>query len=262
MALSREVQPTTGGRPAATRPRPRRIEGSVPAESQRVQVYVWEIPVRATHWVIFASVLVMTVTGAYIADPFLLPPGGSIMEQMRFAHMLAAFSFIAGGLLRTYWLFAGNRFASWRAFIPTNRYQLGELVRQTGWYVFLRRDAPKVLGHNQLAAGTYLIVFVLFGLQTVTGLALVAVHGIEPWAALFGWVPSLLWGEQGVRLIHHLLMWAILGFMIHHVYSAVLIDHWERNGLISSMFSGWKFVTRHEIVEARDGGLDVEEYIE
>ena len=71
-----------------------------------------------------------------------------------------------------------------------------------------------------------------------------------------------MWGEQGVRLVHHLLMWAILGFLVHHVYSALLVDHWERNGLMSSIFTGYKFVTRQEVVEARDGGIDVEEHIE
>lgn len=237
------------------------IEGVVPAASQRVRVYVWEIPVRVTHWTIFFSVLVLTVSGSYIADPFLIPPGGSVMMTARFVHMLAAFTFLAAGLLRAYWLFAGNRFARWTAFIPTNRKQLRELFTQTGWYLFLRPNAPKVLGHNQLAAGTYLVVFFLFGIQTITGFALVGVHGIEPWATLFGWVPSVLFGVQGVRLIHHLLMWAIVAFMIHHVYSALLVDHFERNGLMSSIFSGFKFVTRREVIEARDGGMAVEENI-
>jgi Ni/Fe-hydrogenase 1 B-type cytochrome subunit len=238
------------------------IDSFVPAASQRVRVYTWEIPVRITHWVVVACVIVLSITGGYIADPFLLPPGGSVMMTMRFIHMLAAFTFISAGILRTYWLFAGNRFARWTAFVPTSRDQAAEAFRQLGWYLFVRPNAPKVLGHNQLAAGTYLVVFFLFGLQTVTGFALVAVHGIQPWATLFGWVPDVLWGVQGVRLIHHLLMWAILAFMIHHVYSALLVDHIERNGLLGSMFTGYKFVTRHEVIEARDGGMAVEEHLE
>lgn len=238
------------------------IDSFVPAASQRVRVYVWELPVRITHWLIVGSIIVLSVTGAYIADPFLIPPGGSIMMTVRFLHMLAAFVFVAVGLARTYWLFAGNRFARWTAFVPTNRTQLRELINQTGWYLFLRPNAPKVLGHNQLAAGTYLVVFFLFLIQAVTGFALVGVHGIQPWATLFGWVPDVMFGVQGVRLIHHLLMWAILAFMIHHVYSALLVDHLERNGLMASIFSGYKFVTRQEVIEARDGGMAVEEHIE
>jgi Ni/Fe-hydrogenase 1 B-type cytochrome subunit len=238
------------------------IEGVIPAASQRVRVYTWQVPVRATHWIVVASIVVLSVTGFYIGEPFLLPPGGSVMMVMRFTHMLAAFTFVAAGLVRTYWLFAGNRFARWTAFIPTNRTQARESIRQLGWYLFLRPDAPKVLGHNQLAAGTYMVVFFLFLIQTLTGFALVALHGIQPWATLFGWVPNVMFGVQGVRLIHHLVMWAIIGFMVHHVYSALLVDHVERNGLMSSIFTGYKFVTREEVAEARDGGMDVEEVIE
>ena len=238
------------------------IDTFVPAASQRVRVYVWELPVRITHWVIVGTIIVLSVTGGYIADPFLIPPGGSVMMTVRFLHMLAAFVFLAVGVARTYWLFAGNRFARWTAFVPTNRTQLRELVNQTGWYLFLRPNAPRVLGHNQLAAGTYFVVFFLFLIQTLTGFALVGMHGIQPWAILFGWVPDVMFGVQGVRLIHHLVMWAILAFMIHHVYSALLVDHLERNGLMSSIFSGYKFVTRQEVIEARDGGMAVEEHIE
>jgi len=237
------------------------IDSFVPAASQRVRLYVWQVPVRVTHWLIVGSVAVLTVTGAYIADPFLIPPGGSVMMNVRFVHMLAAFLFVGCGVARTYWLFAGNRFANWRAFFPTNRTQAKELFHQLGWYLLVRREAPRILGHNQLAAASYLIVFALFGIQTVTGFALVGIHGIQPWATLFGWVPDVMFGVQGVRLIHHLVMWAILGFIVHHVYSAVLVDHFERNGLMSSIFTGYKFVTRQEVIEARDGGMAVEEEI-
>jgi Ni/Fe-hydrogenase 1 B-type cytochrome subunit len=275
VALADDVLPAVSdARPEAAGPSSGVPEGSmpdgtepsdlitIPAASQRVRVYVWQVPVRVTHWVIFASVMVLTVTGAYIADPFLVPMEGSVMSTMRFWHMLAAWVFLAAGLARTYWLFAGNRFARWRAFFPVTRAQLREVAAQTGWYLFLRRDAPKVLGHNQLAAGAYLIVFFLFFIQTITGFALAGVDGSEPWASLFGWVPAVFLGIQNVRLVHHLVMWAIIGFMIHHVYSALLVEHWEKNGLMSSIFTGYKFITRGEIAEARDGGVDVERVAE
>lgn len=119
-----------------------------------------------------------------------------------------------------------------------------------------RRDADRHLSGT--AGGTYFVVFFLFLVQTITGFGLEAIHGSQPWAALFGWVPGLLFGEQGIRLIHHLLMWVIMAFAIHHVYSALLVDHWERNGLMASIFSGSKFVQRWRIDEARDGGIAFE----
>jgi Ni/Fe-hydrogenase 1 B-type cytochrome subunit len=233
----------------------------LPPTMERVRVYVWQIPVRLTHWVTFSTLIVLMVTGSYIADPFLFSPGQDTMRLVRFVHIVAACLFVASGILRTYWLFAGNQFSRWSAFIPTNRRHLRELVRQTQWYLFLRKDLPGILGHNALASGTYLIVFFLFFIQTITGFALVGIHGTQPWATLLGWLPGVLFGEQGVRLIHHLLMWAIIAFAIHHVYSALLVDHVERNGLMSSIFSGSKFVARWRIVEARDGGIALDSIV-
>jgi len=228
---------------------------------QRVRVYVWEVPVRITHWVVVACVVILSITGGYIADPFLIPASGQTMGVVRFVHMIAAYLFVCSGIVRTYWLFKGNRFAHWQAFIPTNRRHLNEYAYQTGWYLFIRRELPGILGHNALAAATYLIVFFLFLVQTATGFALQAQHGAPLVTALFSWMNDLL-GVQTVRLVHHLAMWAILAFMIHHVYAALLIDHIEKNGLMSSIFSGYKFPTREEVVESRDGGPELLERVE
>lgn len=242
-------------------PPARPVEEKLPPTMERVRIYVWQVPVRLTHWVTFGTLIVLAVTGSYIADPFLITPGQDTMRLVRFVHIVAAYGFVASGIVRTYWLFAGNQFSRWTAFVPTNRRHLREVARQTQWYLFLRRDLPGILGHNALASGTYLVVFFLFLLQTATGFALVGIHGTQPWATLLGWLPSVLFGEQGVRLIHHLLMWAIIAFAIHHVYSALLIDHIERNGLLSSIFSGSKFVPRWRIVEARDGGIELDSIV-
>jgi hypothetical protein len=57
-------------------------------------------------------------------------------------------------------------------------------------------------------------------------------------------------------------MWGILAISLFHVYSCVLVDHLEKNGLLSSIFSGFKYVSHEEIVEARDGGVELLEAIE
>jgi Ni/Fe-hydrogenase 1 B-type cytochrome subunit len=39
-------------------------------------------------------------------------------------------------------------------------------------------------------------------------------------------------------------MWLLLGFAVHHVYSAVLMSTVEANATMESIFSGYKFVRR------------------
>jgi Ni/Fe-hydrogenase 1 B-type cytochrome subunit len=222
----------------------------------RVAVYVWQAPVRITHWVTAICIVTLSLTGGYIADPFLLPPGGNVMTTIRLIHILTALTFLLSGVIRTAYLLVGNRFVRWPAFIPTNRKQFTELFRQAGFYGFVRSDIPKVLGHNQLAAAAYLALFALLLVEVVTGFALDGLMGAEPGATLFAWLRELL-GPQMLRLIHHLCMWFILAIAFFHVYSCVLVDHIENVGVVTSMFTGYKFPTREEVVESRDGGLDV-----
>ncbi len=66
----------------------------------------------------------------------------------------------------------------------------------------------------------------------------------ESWAAtLTGWSLTLV-PLPVIRFVHHLIMWLIWGFMVHHVYSAMLIDRLEGSGLLSSIFSGFKFLPK------------------
>jgi Ni/Fe-hydrogenase 1 B-type cytochrome subunit len=222
----------------------------------RRRVYVWQVPVRVTHWLTATCIVILSVTGVYIADPFLIPPGGSVMTTIRTVHIVAAIALLASGLVRTIWLLAGNRFARWTAFIPTSWFQATEIFRQAGFYLFVRREIPKVLGHNQLAAAAYLILFFLLLVEVITGFALDGLLGAEPGASMFGWLRELV-GPQAIRLVHHLAMWAILAIALFHVYSCILVDHVERNGLMSSIVSGYKFATPEEILESRDGGPEL-----
>lgn len=224
--------------------------------SDRVKLYVWQVPVRVTHWVTVAGIVTLSLTGAYIADPFLVPPKGSVMTTVRLVHIVTAFVILASGLVRTYWLLRGNRYSRWSAFIPTNRTQLTELFRQAGFYGYVRRDIPKVLGHNQLAASAYLVVFTLLVVETVTGFALDGLLGTEPGATAFAWVRQLL-DAQVIRLIHHASMWAILAWAVLHIYSCVLVDNIEKVGIVSSIITGYKFPTREDVLESRDGGPEV-----
>jgi len=227
----------------------------------RVRLYVWQAPVRITHWVTVVSIVILSLTGGYIADPFLVPPGGSVMTTVRFVHLLAAFALVAAGLVRTIWLLVGNRFARWTAFIPTSRFQATEIFRQAGFYAFLRKEIPKVLGHNQLAAAAYVLLFVLLLVETFSGFVLYGVLGAEPAATMFGWARELV-GLQAIRLAHHLAMWGVLAIALFHVYSCVLVDNIEKNGLLSSIVGGFKFPTREEVLEARDGGPELLEALE
>ncbi|GAB4533770.1 MAG: Ni/Fe-hydrogenase, b-type cytochrome subunit [Anaerolineae bacterium] len=213
------------------------------------RVYVWEIPVRLTHWVNVLCIVVLSFTGYYIANPYVqVSPreayGPYFMGNIRFIHMLFAYIFIASLLLRTYWaFFGGNQFASWRSLIPfVTPEGRGKLKQALQYYLFLRRKPPTVMGHNALAGFTYAIIVFLYFLQTITGFTLYAQANPGGfWWTLTSWI-FLIVDNQTIRLIHHMIMWLLIAFALHHVYSAFLVDVEEANGLMSSIFSGWKFL--------------------
>jgi Ni/Fe-hydrogenase 1 B-type cytochrome subunit len=223
---------------------------------EKVTVKVWDLPVRITHWVNVFSILVLSITGYYIMDPFLGTTGPAtdqfLMGTVRFVHFTTAFVFTVSVLFRVGWAFAGNKYARWNQFLPVKGRRLRALGKMVGYYTFFRKRPPAEIGHNPLAGMTYIAIYVLFGLQIVTGFAL---YGLDDptsfWSHAFGWV-FLLVGIPFVRLIHTLIMFLLIAFTIHHVYSAVLIDTEEKSGLLSSIVTGYKTLTRRHIAEAED----------
>jgi Ni/Fe-hydrogenase 1 B-type cytochrome subunit len=217
-------------------------------------VYVWDLPVRITHWVNVAAIVVLSVTGYYIASPFVGSHGPAtgqfFMGTVRFIHFTMAFVFATSVLFRVYWAFIGNRNARWGQFLPATPGRRRALVKMVGYYTFVRRYPPAEIGHNPLAGVTYIGLYILFALQIATGFALYAQpfhDGI--WKALFGWM-IVAFGAQPLRLVHDLIMYLIIAFTIHHVYSAVLIDSEEHSGLLSSIITGRKALTTRHIAEA------------
>jgi Ni/Fe-hydrogenase 1 B-type cytochrome subunit len=219
--------------------------------SETVRTYVWELPVRVSHWFIVLPVAVLTFTGYYIHNPFIVAKSTTtfLMAQMRFIHLVAGAVFISAFLLRMYWFFAGNHWSSWRSFWPIRRRQWRGMGDMVAYYSFLKKDLTHYVGHNALAAVTYLFMFTLMLIEIITGLTLYTqVRG--PWllGPLFSWIPRVV-DIQYLRLMHFCIMFAFFAFVIHHVYSAVLISWEERNGLIESIFTGYKFIPRDELEE-------------
>jgi Ni/Fe-hydrogenase 1 B-type cytochrome subunit len=212
--------------------------------------YVWEWPVRLTHWINVLAIIVLSVTGFYIGHPFYTATDTAqyIMGWNRFLHITFAYLFTVSIIARLIWSFLGNRHASWKAFFPwASKAGWRNITGTFKYYTFLQRQVPYVVGHNALAAMAYSVVFALFLLQMLTGFALYGLYAPDgAMATAFGWVLAVL-GMQGGRLVHHLIMWLLLGFAVHHVYSAWLMDVKEKNGTLSSIFSGYKFVEPEDL---------------
>lgn len=220
-----------------------------------MRVYVWEWPVRVTHWTIVAAVAVLASTGFAIAHP---PGPWAPLGTVKAVHSYAAIAFTLAFLSRSAWLFLGNACARWDQFIPVRRERRADVGQMLRWYLFVLRQPPGYVGHNPLAGATYALVFLVELLMITTGLSLYSA-GAPLWSPMewFRFLIPILGGMPNARWIHHVGMWALLGFTVHHVYSAVLMSQVEANATVESIVSGYKFVPEEDVLRpgARCAGL-------
>jgi len=219
----------------------------------RIRVYVWDLVVRNAHWVIVLSMAVLVATGLYIAHPFGFPGGTPsphfLMGWVRVVHSYAAIFFTLAVVVRIIWLFVSpGRYARWFQWLPWARYRRRDLLTSLKFYLFLRTQPPDVVGHNPLAGIAYVVVFLLYLLMITSGLALYAAHEL-PGAFMksFQFLIPIYGGLQTARFVHHLVMWLLIAFGVHHVYSVALTSALEENGEADSIFSGYKFVQREYV---------------
>jgi len=221
------------------------------ASGSRVEyrwVYLWHWPIRAMHWIAAACIVVLVLTGFYIGRPYFMSSGEAsahfLMGRMRLAHFVAAGILVGTGIVRFYWLFAGNRFERWPALFPFSLRSLRGLLAMARYYLlFPGARHPHYLGHNPLQQIAYTGVYALVALQVVTGFAL---YGLADPGGLFSHVTALqAWfpdGIRGIRFVHHVVTWLLLTFVPIHLYLGTRADIVDREGTLSSIFSGGRWV--------------------
>jgi Ni/Fe-hydrogenase 1 B-type cytochrome subunit len=214
----------------------------------RERIYVWEYPVRLTHWINFLGIVVLSVTGLYIGSPFLhaTSPDQYIMGWMRFIHFTAAYAFLMSMIIRLYWAVMGNRYASFKTWFPFSKRAMSEITKEFRFYFMISKEPPSVVGHTSFGGFTMIIVFAIFVFEIISGFAMYSVnHSGMLWTVLGGWLIGVI-SLPTIRLFHHLFMYIILSFAILHIYISWYSDVHEKNSLIGSIFSGYKFVSGKE----------------
>ncbi len=210
-------------------------------------VYVYEAPVRLWHWINAAAIMVLCVTGYLIGSP---PPSIDVSEAthqflfgyIRFAHFAAAMIMTVGFFGRIYWAFVGNSHSRQMFKLPLlNSKWWTEVWGEAKWYMFMEKRPKKYVGHNPLAQiAMFFFMTVGMTFMIVTGFALysegVGRDGILD--TMFGPLLDLVGGSQMMHQIHHLGMWAIVVFIIIHIYAAIREDIMSRQTMVSTMISG------------------------
>lgn len=204
--------------------------------------HCWSILFRLFHWMYALSIVMLVTTGFYINGPWtntMIEGSASFpMATMRFIHFISGYVFSAAIIIRTFLYIFGNKQERVWDILPITPRNIKNLFGTILRYAYITEEHDVRLGHNVLAGLTYLFTWVIAILMIISGFYMLFPEA-PTWEglglAIFG---SQQWG----RYLHHLLMWWFMMFAIIHVYLCIWNDVKEPEGIISSIFTGTKFL--------------------
>ncbi len=220
-------------------------------------VYLWSAPLRAMHWLAAACIVVLAITGFYIGRPYFMTSGEAsahfLMGRVRFIHFTAAAFLVMTGIVRVYWLIAGNQFERLPALFPVTGRSLRRMGRSGYSYLTLGPERDPLVGHEPLQQVAYTGLYLMVVVMVITGFTLYGQS--NPTGIIFrffAWVPPLLGGLQHVRVVHHVLTWGFIIFALMHIYFTIRSDYVDRVGRVSSMITGGRYVSTDETYDDYD----------
>lgn len=206
--------------------------------------FVYTSTNRVLHWIRALVITGLTVTGFYIASPFLSPGESTsdlVYAEWVYWHVLLGFILLSAGLLRIFLFFFGK---------DSNRelrslkdvFSIKSWVTQLKSYFFIGELKKKGI-YGPLQFFSYFMVTVMVILTSITGLILY-VHIYH--AGLGGFLYDAMrtvevWmgGLATVRLIHHITMWGFIIFIPIHVYMVIWSAIRFKHGGLDVMFTGY-----------------------
>ena len=168
---------------------------------------------RILHELIMVAVILLILTGFYIHRPF-VGGGGFLMVMVRGVHFFAAGILIIAAVLRIWGMFVGKN-RDWRSFVPAFA-DLKLLPGIINYYAYLSREPVIKKKYNPLQMISYCVAFLLVIFQIISGFALQYPDG---WLSWFNY--GLFNNEIQVRLIHYIVNWLFVMFMMIHVYLTI-----------------------------------------
>jgi Ni/Fe-hydrogenase 1 B-type cytochrome subunit len=180
-------------------------------------------PAVFMHWAHLLAFFVLIATGLQIhAHTNWLGPLGSVRQ----IHFVAMYVFVLTTVARIYWAFFGagsaalgglQRHRDWR-FFSLNWEDVKSTPSWISYYLFMRKEKPRVVKYGSLQKLTYAILFPL-------GILVMALSGFAmfpPAAGAMLWYTNLVGGLNTARLIHYLAMWVLIVFFMIHFYLVIV----------------------------------------
>ncbi|MCD8213490.1 MAG: Ni/Fe-hydrogenase, b-type cytochrome subunit [Campylobacter sp.] len=216
----------------------------------RISEYEFSIGLRLTHWIRFAAISFLVLSGFYLSYVFISPdiskePVLFMQAKWRAAHQIAGFVLIACFIFKFYlFVFDKHSRKEWMSAVDFVNPKVW--IAQIKYYLFLGPH-PHLKGvYNPLQFASYLFFYIVLFVICLSGLILYAHVYHEGLGGLLyepmRYFEELMGGLANVRTIHRISMWIIIIFVVVHVYMAVFNAVKGKNGAMDAVVSGYKFV--------------------
>ncbi|WP_371374753.1 cytochrome b/b6 domain-containing protein [Thalassotalea aquiviva] len=229
---------------------------------------VWDKGVRLFHWLNVICILGLMAVGLFILNSKSFGVSGEGKILLKTIHVYIGYVFVVNLIGRMIWGFIGNKYARWNRVSPFYKGFFGELKS----YLAAIRQQPTspYVGHNPLAK---LMISVLFTLMIVQGSTGLILAGTDLYFPPFGHKIAEYVGKsdnessnivkltpgskEGVDAkayaqmrayrkpiinLHVLTFYLLLFFIGLHLVGVVFTEIKEKNGLVSAMITGKKYI--------------------
>ncbi|MFZ3088459.1 MAG: cytochrome b/b6 domain-containing protein [Methylotenera sp.] len=188
---------------------------------------VYDPALRLIHlWNGLAILFLMTTI--WLSDLFEKGVGEDTLWQL---HIYIGYALVVGIVARLAWGIVGPRHA-----------RFSDMWHPAAWWDAVRHfnlQAKPRFGHNTLASGVYLLVYLLLVVMAVTGLGLAAVeHSTGPFNA---WIGDMPWLKEVFEEPHELIYNLLLGFVVIHIAALIWHEHKDKTPLAQAMVTGYQY---------------------
>jgi len=215
---------------------------------------------RINHWVVAFSMVGAIATGLYIGHPyyssFISDPAATkwVMAWNRWWHFMIAIVFDVSSIVVAYMYFFSRFEKPYKKLIPNGK-NIKEFFAVLINLITFNRSKNFDSSHPDSFNAVFFFIFhLLLVWMLLTGLQLY-VHGLASGLSSIGnWWPAMLhlatdWTlsvtggtNMDVRLAHHTAMYAIIVWVMFHIYYQVWRTIFWKEGDISIVVGGSKFV--------------------
>ena len=156
---------------------------------------------------------------------------GAADDALWHMHIYLGYALVLGIVARLAWGLAGPSHASF-----------SDMWHPAAWWYAVRNfelHAKPHFGHNTLASGIYLLVYVLLCSMAATGLSLAAIeHSMGP---LDLWIGDMAWLKDIFEEPHEVIYYLLMGFVVMHIAALIWHEWRDKTPLAQSMISGYQY---------------------